>query len=196
MPQFTNQANRYPSPQQEVILHINALLSEKCLGLNGISGILCYLKQVSYDIGVIYKVVNHILENLIDVNGLKGVSLDSTSISPYLVNGTAGVIRVLLMLDSEKYLTEIKELSRTLMVEFAQNIDFSNGMLGIADTLIEIYKYIPENDYLEYAKELIISSSILSRNNVALTRELKYVVYRYSHAVLVTDDNGNKRRLT
>lgn len=65
------------------------------------------------------------------------------------------------------------------MFEFAQFAGLWKGMLGIADTLLNLFNYTHDKKYLEKAKELIINSEILSHDNEKLQTEVLYVLSKY-----------------
>lgn len=67
------------------------------------------------------------------------------------------------------------------MFEYAQSSNFWQGMLGIAITLLEIYNITTERLYFDKAKELLISSSILSNKDKKLQYELMYVINNITH---------------
>ena len=85
----------------------------------------------------------------------------TTTVSPYLLDGTSGVIRMLLYIDPFKYKDIILDLSSSILVEYAQFSGYWMGMDGLADTLLAVNKYFPNNEFIVVAKELLITSSIL-----------------------------------
>ncbi|HEK9641506.1 TPA: kinase, partial [Streptococcus equi subsp. equi] len=106
------------------------LKSEVNLGLNGLAGVLFYLSSISYDNEIIEKGIDFILESLVeDSDGNRGVLISENSVSPYLSNGTAGIVQLLIYVNSDKYIKDIKNLSESLLVEFAQFSGLWNGML-------------------------------------------------------------------
>ncbi|HEK9308170.1 TPA: kinase, partial [Streptococcus equi subsp. equi] len=117
------------------------LKSEVNLGLNGLAGVLFYLSSISYDNEIIEKGIDFILESLVeDSDGNRGVLISENSVSPYLSNGTAGIVQLLIYVNSDKYIKDIKNLSESLLVEFAQFSGLWNGMLGIAMTLLQVFR--------------------------------------------------------
>lgn len=132
------------------------------IGLDGIMGILVYLKSIDIDEDVLDDGVAYVLRNLVTVeNGLIGVQISEYGVSPYLLAGTSGIILGLLFINSEKYEEEIIQLANTINVEYAQSSDFLNGMLGIAQTLIELYLFSLNQDYLVTATELLQTCELL-----------------------------------
>ncbi|WP_242237549.1 protein kinase domain-containing protein [Streptococcus acidominimus] len=154
------------SDRQSVLSEIK---QEKYLGLNGAMGVLVYLKYMQYDEEVIRNGIQFVLDHLTAIDGkYKGVQIAPNAVSPYLYNGTAGIIQALICIDSEKYLKDIYQLSETLIIEYAQSARFLDGMLGIAQTLLKIFTLTPKTQYLETAKELLIASGILAEKDKGL----------------------------
>lgn len=174
--------------QSELISKYNSLLSnpkhvlselkaETYLGIQGLTGALVYLSSIDYNNDVISQGINFLLSQLEEDNeGNLGIRISEESISPYLLNGSAGVIHLLIFVNPVKYASQIKKLAHSLMFEYAQSSNFWQGMLGIAITLLEIYNITTERLYFDKAKELLISSSILSNKDKKLQYELMYVI--------------------
>ncbi|HEK9643482.1 TPA: kinase, partial [Streptococcus equi subsp. equi] len=117
----------------------------------------------------IEKGIDFILESLVeDSDGNRGVLISENSVSPYLSNGTAGIVQLLIYVNSDKYIKDIKNLSESLLVEFAQFSGLWNGMLGIAMTLLQVFRLTNDTLYLEKACELLISSKIMSEHHIKL----------------------------
>lgn len=154
------------------------LKSEVNLGLDGVAGVLLYLSSISYDKDVIEEGIDYVLSNMVkDSNGHKGIQINEYSISPYLSNGTAGIIHLLMYVDPVKYNPAILELANALTFEFAQFSGIWNGMLGISITLLQLFKLTKNKVYLKKAQELFISCKILSQRNMKLRKELLYVTH-------------------
>ena len=130
-------------------------------GLNGLSGFLIFLHKISFSRYTINRGVEIVLSNLLDIGGRKFLKNSTTTVSPYLLDGTSGVIRMLLYIDPFKYKDIILDLSSSILVEYAQFSGYWMGMVGLADTLLAVNKYFPNNEFIVAAKELLITSSIL-----------------------------------
>ena len=159
---------------------LDRIKKEKFLGLNGSMGILVYLKSCQYDSGVIESGVQFVLDNLVTIDEkLKGVPISENAASPYLYNGTAGIIQALIYIDSEKYLEDIYQLSETLLIEYAQSARYLDGMLGISQTLLKIFELTKRNKYLRIAKELLIVCGILAEKDQSLQTEYLYILNQF-----------------
>ncbi|TWS95278.1 kinase [Streptococcus sp. sy018] len=158
---------------------IKILKEEPKLGLDGVAGIIVYLNYIAYDKSVIEAGIDYILDALVEVDGVKGVKISKVAVSPYLANGTAGIIQMLRLVDFNKYREIIIQLAEGLLIEYAQFPDLWNGMLGIAYTLLYLFDKTHNVTYLNKAKELLINSGILSEQNESLRKEFIYVLSYY-----------------
>lgn len=132
---------------------------ETNMGLDGLAGNLILLNTFSYDKNIILYGVNKLISSIIDTSNGKMIKINDHTASPYLYNGSAGVIKALLNINSKKYKKIIKNLSNGIVTNFAQRPNYWNGMLGIADTLLDSYSLIHDDTYIKFATNLIISSS-------------------------------------
>lgn len=57
-------------------------------------------------------------------------------------------------------------------------------MLGISDTLLKLFHYTDNVKYLDTARELIISSAILSETYSKRKKEIAYVISKYKQELL------------
>lgn len=161
-------------------LVLDEIRNETYLGLNGAMGVLVYLTYIQYDKEVIKKGVQFVLENLTSIDGkFKGVQISPNIASPYLYNGTAGIIQALIYIDSRSYLEDIKQLSETLIVEYAQSARFLDGMLGIAQTLLKTFSLTNNTRYFYTARELLMASGILAERDKRLQVDYLYVLSQY-----------------
>ena len=64
-------------------------------------------------------------------------------------------------------------------MEFAQYIGLSDGMLGIADTLLTLYSFTQKNIYIETAYELLMTCVVLSDYHPQYKKEILYLLGRY-----------------
>lgn len=133
--------------------------SEKNFGLEGLAGILILLNKSSCDESIILYAINKLIDNIIDTKNGKMVKINNNTASPYLSSGSAGVIKALLNINYQKYQKVIEELSNGITASFAQRPNYWNGMLGIADTLLDVYAVTHNKNYINFAKTLIINSS-------------------------------------
>ena len=93
--------------------------------------------------------------------------------------GQQDLFVLLIFIDFEKYTDLIKELSKGLITEFAQYADFWNGMLGIADTLLELYCYFRVRKYKEVALSLLNTVEYYVKYSKADKQEYLYVLSKY-----------------
>ncbi|MDY4761281.1 hypothetical protein [Streptococcus thoraltensis] len=135
------------------------------MGLDGLAGSLILLNESSCDEDIISYGIKKLIDNIIDTQNGKMIKINNNTASPYLSNGSAGVIKALLNIDPQKYQKIIEELSNSLTVSFAQRPDYWNGMLGIANTLLDVYTITKNKNYLKFAKNLIINSSYYLDSN-------------------------------
>lgn len=170
-------------------LVLSEIKKETCLGLNGAMGVLVYLKYINYDYEIIQNGVEFVLNNLTTIDGkLKGVKISPNAISPYLYNGTAGIIQALLYIDHEKYLQDIRQLAEILNCEYAQFARLLDGMLGIAQTLLKIFVVTKNDGYFENARELLIASGILAEKDKSLRDDYIYVLSLYQKSYFEVKD--------
>lgn len=148
-------------------------------GLEGLSGFLIFLHNISFDKKIINKGVEIVLSNTLDIDGKKFLRNSSTTASPYLLDGTAGIIRMLLYIDPFEYKDIILDLSSSLLVEYAQFSGYWGGMIGLADTLLAVCKYFPNDDFISIAKELLISEFILQRIVLRNLEESPQIINMY-----------------
>lgn len=181
--------NKYQKKLNDKQLVLSEIKKETCLGLNGAMGVLVYLKYINYDYEIIQNGVEFVLNNLTTIDGkLKGVKISPNAISPYLYNGTAGIIQALLYIDHEKYLQDIRQLAEILNCEYAQFARLLDGMLGIAQTLLKIFVVTKNDGYFENARELLIASGILAEKDKSLRDDYIYVLSLYQKSYFEVKD--------
>lgn len=95
------------------------------------------IKSVEYSL-------NHLIEDYTTREPMIGLYTNNNKkvISPYLSNGTAGLLKVLVQatkfLKTKDYLLLIKEISYELLnISYTQNATYANGMLGIVEVLLD-----------------------------------------------------------
>ena len=141
----------------EVIKHF--INNESDFGLDGLSGVLILLDNLSVDKDIINYGITEILSKSLKTNCGRMVKVSDKTASPYLKNGSAGFIKALCKIDAVEFRPLIEEFAEGLLVNFAQRPTYWDGMLGIADTLLDVYELTNCKKYLEYSNVLIISSS-------------------------------------
>lgn len=177
---FINILNTYDLENEDYKKYL--IDKEKKLGLFGLSGILYYKirnKDKDYNEKIIEYGVNSIIKKLIKINGKRIVPIKSYAGSPYINSGSAGLIKLLIYKDKKKYNNLIIELSENLITEFAQFPDYFYGMLGIADTLIDVFYIKPINKYLNSINSLLLNSILYLKYGKIDSNEFYYVYNRY-----------------
>lgn len=149
------------------------------LGLTGLSGVLLFQHSKGVDTRWCYQMIETICLKMVDAGGGKGVQISENCISPYLSDGTAGIIYMLLRVDSTKYLPLAEQIAPILLTEFAQSIGLSHGMLGIAAIRLSLYRLTQKTIYIETAYELLMSSLILSDHHPSHQKEALYLLGNY-----------------
>lgn len=130
------------------------------LGLDGLMGTLVLLAKQKEDFSNIIEYgINKIQEKLVLIESRKFIPISNKNASPYINNGNAGVIWGLLIIDPIQYEELIIELADGLDCEFAQFPNYFTGMLGIADTLLEVYNFYQKEEYLYYSQKLLLNTS-------------------------------------
>lgn len=81
--------------------------------------------------------------------------------------------------DGKYYKNLIIELSENLITEFAQFPDYFYGMLGIADTLIDVFYIKPIKKYLNSINSLLLNSILYLKYGKIDINEFNYVYNRY-----------------
>lgn len=177
---FINILNTYDLENEDYKKYL--IDKEKNLGLFGLSGILYYKimsKEKDYNEEIIEYGVNSIIKKLIKINGKRIVPIKSYTGSPYINSGSAGLIKLLIYKDKKKYKNLIIELSENLITEFAQFPDYFYGMLGIADTLIDVFYIKPIKKYLNSINSLLLNSILYLKYGKIDINEFNYVYNRY-----------------
>ncbi|MGT2755888.1 hypothetical protein [Streptococcus ovuberis] len=144
--------------------------SEPSYGLDGSLGklILCQdysLPKEWLDYGLDY--INKQLHA--NADGLF-LPIGQNKLSPYVNNGSAGLIKVLIHVDQVKYKELILELAKGLRFEFAQFPSYHFGMLGIADALLDVCQLYSKEEYLVFVEKLVINASFfLAYNRISVS---------------------------
>lgn len=156
---------------------LDQLQRERKLGLDGMSGIILYLYHKGVSKSVIDWAIQYLLAHLTVVDGLKGVKIGKNAVSPYLGNGTAGIILTLLETGNTNV---AEELAPVLLFEFAQFTGIWDGMLGIAYTLLKLFAHTQKDLFLTYARELLISSLAINQDCIKHRQECLYLLAYYN----------------
>lgn len=155
---------------------------EKRFGLFGLSGVLFYLLE-NYDFEnqeeIIEYGIKKIINDLIEYKGNRIISIKSYAGSPYISNGSSGFIKFLYEYDLKKYKDLILELAENLIGNFAQKSDYFNGMLGIADTLIDVCYIKFDKRYINSINEYMLNSLFYLKYGKINPNEFFYVYNRY-----------------
>lgn len=161
---------------------------EENQGLAGLAGLLLCIKdrQEKYLKAAYQYGMELLLSNLIDEKGEKLVRLTETTASPYMVNGSAGVMYLLLQVDPIKHKAVIEGLSKGLHFYFAQRPGYSDGMLGIADIWLRLYEHDHQEEYLVYAEELLLNTLLYVHHKFCSLEEFIYVYQRLIQAKQVS----------
>lgn len=165
---------------------------EKKLGLFGISGILYYLSDTYHrHENLIEYSLESIISKLIEVKGNRMVPIRNYAASPYIDSGNSGFIKLLFKLDKDKYRDLIIELGENICFEFAQRPAYYDGMLGIADTLIDLYQFTQDEKYLKYIENLLLNSIFYLKYKKIRKDEFFYVYKRFQGLALASDSPWN-----
>lgn len=122
-------------------------------------------KYLAEDLEVLSRSTSYYLSTFINPNlkNYMAVQYKGAKYSPYIEDGTCGLILVLLLYlsrlerDSAEYLkvySDIERLSVKQLVGYTQNGTFLKGTSGIGYTLLKVYEVTNNQKYLEGAVEL------------------------------------------
>ncbi|HEK9990688.1 kinase [Streptococcus equi] len=131
-----------------------------------------------------------IFAKLISTKMGRMVPIENNNGSPYVDSGNAGLITVLILLDPEKYKDIIIELADSLQFEFAQRPGYFNGMLGVAEVLLNVYSQIyKKDDYLFYAEKLLLNTSFYVEHRLV---EKEQFIQVFNHYIEVINESTGK----
>ena len=71
------------------------------------------------------------------------------------------------------------ELSKALLVEFAQYSDYREGMLGITDVLLKIYQQYGGEKILYFVEKQLLTTGIKAKYDSAIRYSYLYMLSRY-----------------
>lgn len=155
------------------------LNAEQNLGIGGLSGVIVLLYSRGFH-ELAIDGVNILLNRLEETEDGLQVPIEGGFFSPYIENGLSGVIQMLYYINPERYRHLILELRKTLYVEFAQYEGYSQGALGIADTLLLTVNYRNSKKLEQCIKSLILNSLIYHEERKLSQDELIEVLVHYS----------------
>lgn len=78
----------------------------------------------------------------------------------------------------------ILELAQGLRFEFAQFPSYHFGMLGIADTLLDVYQVYSKDEYLVFVEKLLIKASFFLKYNRISVSDFYPVWQRYMEVAI------------
>lgn len=134
------------------------LNNERKFGLNGLLGsLILHQHQLSRE--VIDYFIEKVLNQVTSTSSGKVLKIAEGFASPYIYDGSAGLVLFLLYFDRDKYSVNIVELMDGLKFEFAQRPSLLDGMLGLAYTFIVAYSVLKFPSYLHYAERLLLTIS-------------------------------------
>lgn len=97
----------------------------------------------------------------------------------YLHTGNAGVIKSLLFRDNIEDQSLILDLTNALLVEFAQYSDYRKGLLGVADTLIEVYQKYGGLSILQFVERQLMTTGIKAKFDPSIQTSYVYLLSRF-----------------
>ncbi|MFA9413559.1 hypothetical protein ACERC8_02815 [Streptococcus sp. E29BA] len=147
-------------------------------GLTGLLGSLILLKDDLPDELLSYG-LDKVQSALVKTTSGEVLSIGNNCASPYIDKGNAGYIQGLMYLDKERYLLNIIKLADTIDFEFAQRPGYNDGMLGIADTLLDVYTLVPDIKYLNTSRKLLLNTSFYVKYGRVDVDEFALVLKKY-----------------
>lgn len=159
-------------------------LKDGCLGLADILIELFIRNKNIYHLVVAKKIIKHIINFKIINNGIYTLSttLDTTVYSPYIANGTGGLIKTILKYLKYRYDSELENelfyIVSNFEIDLTQNVDYYYGLTGILDCYIDIYQYTSNKKFLKIANNLYDNLSLFKYdlNNISV-----YPSHRYNN---------------
>ncbi len=157
---------------------------ENMLGIIGLSGYLLYIFKDTNTKEIVDYGINSIINKLIKYNENRIIPIRENTGSPYIDTGNAGFIKLLIAVDKDKYRNLIIELSENLISDFAQRPGYYDGMLGIADTLIDVYELNKDERYIFAIKNLLLNTIYFLKYNKVNYDEYFCVHRRYNQLII------------
>lgn len=154
------------------------MATEPRFGLDGLLGSLILLKNKLSE-ELFNQGLDYIRRQIVETDSGSALSIGNNCASPYFSNGSAGYIRALLYLDIDYYREEIISLAQSFNFEFAQRADYDNGMLGIADCLLELYNWKMDRAYLDLARKLLLNTSFYVKVDKVSVSDFLAVANKY-----------------
>lgn len=157
----------------------NLICRESNLGLDGLSGVLILINQGKLPKAILPMVEQKIIRGIAETEFGKAVSYGIGFASPYLHTGNAGVIKSLLFRDNIEDQSLILDLTNALLVEFAQYSDYRKGLLGVADTLIEVYQKYGGLSILQFVERQLMTTGIKAKFDPSIQTSYVYLLSRF-----------------
>ena len=160
--------------------HFRSLIRQETnLGLDGLSGILVLMRLGHLPSRDFSLVKQKIIDGIVDTEAGVALSCGPKYASPYLSSGTAGFLNALLFCGELLDERLIMELSKALLVEFAQYSDYREGMLGITDVLLKIYQQYGGEKILYFVEKQLLTTGIKAKYDSAIQYSYLYMLSRY-----------------
>lgn len=152
---------------------------ESNMGLDGLAGVLVLMEDGALSATHQQYVVTKILDNIVETEYGPSIAYGLGYASPYLTTGVAGVLKALQYIGYPKFLDLSQELVKGLLVEYGQYPDVRQGMLGVADTLLDIFSATTDQKLLAAVEKQLVMVAIKAKYDKKLQKELLYVFSRY-----------------
>ncbi|HEM5239968.1 TPA: hypothetical protein U1338_000862, partial [Streptococcus suis] len=152
---------------------------ETNMGLDGLAGVIVLMEDGDLPATHQQYVVTKILDNIVETEYGASIAYGRGYASPYLTTGVAGVLKALQYIGYPKFLDLSQELVKGLLVEYGQYPDFRQGMLGVADTLLDIFSATTDQKLLAAVEKQLVMVAIKAKYDKKLQKELLYVFSRY-----------------
>lgn len=152
---------------------------EHNMGLDGLAGVLVLMDRGEVSSVLKDEVVHRIKQQITKTAWGYSIAYGTGFASPYLSSGTAGVLKSLAALKHADYESLANLLTNGLLVEYAQHDGYRNGMLGVSDTLLDLYAQTGRGDLLSIVERQLIVLSIKATYQPSLHAEYIYVLSRY-----------------
>ncbi|MGQ7449368.1 class III lanthionine synthetase LanKC N-terminal domain-containing protein [Streptococcus suis] len=152
---------------------------ESNMGLDGLAGVLVLMEDGALSATHQQYVVTKILDNIVETEYGASIAYGQGYASPYLTTGVAGVLKALQYIGYPKFLDLSQELVKGLLVEYGQYPDFRQGMLGVTDTLLDIFSATTDQRLLTAIEKQLVMVAIKAKYDKKLQKELLYVFSRY-----------------
>lgn len=119
---------------------------------------------------VVKEIIMHVIGEKSIENGIYVIPVNSKRemYSPYVENGTGGLVKVILKYLDTHYDIELeKELLNIFSnydISFTRNVDYRCGLFGIMDCYLDMFNYTKGNKYLNRARQLYKTLNLFKIN--------------------------------